>query len=67
MEKEAGMAFWFARGLQNLLGYTRWENFIKVIDKVKIACKSSSYKMSDHFPDVTKMIGPVPLSPSPGE
>ena len=51
-----GVEFWFARDLQNLLGYDKWENFLNVIDKAKIACKNSGYGMHDHFPDVRKMV-----------
>ena len=51
-----GEAFWLARDLQGLLGYAKWENFAKVIDKAKIACQTSGHNVSDHFPDVRKMI-----------
>ena len=51
-----GVEYWFARDLQTLLGYLRWENFIKVIDKAKIACENSKQDVSDHFRDVTKMV-----------
>jgi DNA-damage-inducible protein D len=47
---------WSARELQNILGYSKWDNFIKVIEKAKIACGSSSVKISDHFAGVGKMI-----------
>jgi DNA-damage-inducible protein D len=51
-----GEEFWFARDLQGLLGYAKWENFAKVIDKAKIACQTAGHNVSDHFPDVRKMI-----------
>ena len=47
---------WSARELQLLLGYSKWENFSKVIDKAKIACGIAGYLVSDHFPDVRKMV-----------
>ena len=40
---------WSARELQLLLGYSKWENFSKVIDKAKIACENAGSFGSDHF------------------
>lgn len=54
-----GEEFWFARDLQVLLGYSKWENFAKVIDKAKIACQTAGHSIADHFPDVRKTI-PMP-------
>jgi DNA-damage-inducible protein D len=51
-----GEEFWFARDLQGLLGYAKWENFAKVIDKAKIACQTAGHAVVDHFPDVRKMV-----------
>jgi DNA-damage-inducible protein D len=48
--------FWYARDLQNLLGYNEWRNFILVIDKAKTACKQSKQRVKDHFVDVNKMV-----------
>ena len=53
---EEGIEFWFARDLQHLLGYTKWENFNRVITKAKIACEVSGNEISDHFPEVRKMV-----------
>ena len=55
-ETEGGTTFWLARDLQPLLGYERWENFAKVIEKAKTACSTSGYDLSDHFLDSTKMV-----------
>ena len=51
-----GVECWSARDLQVLLGYSKWENFIKVIDKAKEACEHASEHILDHFPDVRKTI-----------
>ena len=51
-----GIECWSARELQLLLGYSKWENFSKVIDKAKTACVNAGYLVSDHFPGVRKMV-----------
>ena len=51
-----GVECWSARELQALLGYTKWENFQKVIDKAKDSCRNAGEQTSDHFPDVRKMV-----------
>ena len=53
---DSEVEFWYARDLQGVLGYDRWENFKKVIDKAIISCESTGVNVSDHFRDVTKMI-----------
>ena len=47
---------WSVRDLQELLGYTKWDNLIQVIDKAKIACSNSGQAVEDHFADVGKMV-----------
>ena len=54
-----GIECWSARELQILLGYSKWENFSKVIDKAKESCLNSGEEIRDHFPDVRKTI-PMP-------
>ncbi|HLB55943.1 MAG TPA: DNA damage-inducible protein D [Coxiellaceae bacterium] len=56
-QKEGNIEFWFARDLQKLLGYEKWENFAQAIERAKISCVGSKQNISDHFPDVRKMIG----------
>ncbi|MDX1920035.1 MAG: DNA damage-inducible protein D [Candidatus Caenarcaniphilales bacterium] len=53
---DSGIEFWLARDLQHLLGYEKWDNFLNVISKAKIACEVSSNEASDHFADVGKTI-----------
>lgn len=47
---------WFARDLQTLLGYARWENFQTAIGRAVDSCKSLNVNVDDHFREVTKMI-----------
>ena len=54
--EEDGIEFWFARDLQKLLGYSKWENFAKVIEKAKESCINANQNVLDHFPDVRKMV-----------
>ena len=54
-----GVECWSARELQNLLGYSKWENFEKVISKAKNACENAGEQISNHFPDIGKTI-PMP-------
>jgi len=51
-----GIECWSARELQVLLGYSKWENFEKVIQKAKDACRNAGEEVKDHFPEVRKMI-----------
>ena len=48
--------YWFARDVQQLLGYTEWRNFLKVIIKAKISCDSTDNNILDHFVDINKMV-----------
>ncbi len=47
---------WFARELQELLGYARWENFQVAIGRAVDSCKTQNVNVDDHFREVTKMI-----------
>lgn len=47
---------WFARDLQSVLGYARWENFVVAIERAVESCKTQQINVDDHFREVTKMI-----------
>lgn len=51
-----GIECWSARELQEILGYTKWDNFLKVIDKARAACANAGGGTTDHFADVGKMV-----------
>ena len=51
-----GVECWSAREMQLLLGYNKWENFEKVIQKAKNACTNAGEEINNHFPDVRKVI-----------
>ena len=54
--KDDGTEYWSARELSKVLQYKKWENFAKVIDRAKLACKNSGFDIADHFPEVRKMV-----------
>ena len=47
---------WFARELQTVLGYARWENFLVAISRAAESCKMQNVNVDDHFREVTKMV-----------
>lgn len=53
---ENGVEFWYARELMQVLGYSKWGNFVKVIEKAKESCKNSNINIIDHFADTSKMV-----------
>lgn len=50
------MEVWYARELQTVLGYARWENFAVAIGRAIESCKSQGISVDDHFREVTKMV-----------
>ena len=46
----------YARELMTMLEYSKWGNFVKVIDKAKESCKNSNINILDYFADVGKMV-----------
>ena len=47
---------WSARELQEIFSYSKWDNFVKVIDKAKTSCENAGEKVADHFADLRKMV-----------
>jgi DNA-damage-inducible protein D len=54
-EVQTGTEFWLARDLQQVLGYKRWSNFIRVVSKARTACEMTGYEASDHFLELQKL------------
>jgi DNA-damage-inducible protein D len=47
---------WSARDLQEILSYTKWDNFLNVIEKAKKSCENAGGAVSNHFADIGKMV-----------
>ena len=47
---------WYARELQQVLGYARWENFVVAIGRAMESCKTLGVNVDDHFREVTKTV-----------
>ena len=55
-QTEDGAEFWYARELQGVLDYSRWEKIEPVIEKAMEACDKSGQPIADHFHQVVKMV-----------
>lgn len=55
-ESNESIEVWYARELQKVLGYARWENFVVAISRAVESCKSQKINVDDHFREVTKMV-----------
>ena len=53
---DSEVEFWYARDLMATLGYDRWENFSKVIQKALAASGNVGVNAENHFRGVTKMV-----------
>lgn len=51
-----GVEFWYARELQQELGYEQWRNFELIIQKAETSCEMAGFNVSDHFAEVSKMV-----------
>ncbi|VWL84970.1 DNA damage-inducible protein D [Oceanivirga miroungae] len=53
---EDGVEFWSARDLSEVLEYTQWRNFEKVIGRAILSCENSGRNVSDNFAEVSKIV-----------
>ena len=51
-----GREYWSARELSNLLEYSEYTKFKKVLEKAIESCKNSEYNDLDHFAQVSDMV-----------
>lgn len=51
---ENGVEFWHARELMKYMGYTKWENFTKVIQRARSACQNAGQPVEAHFRDAKR-------------
>src|SRR6476646_7850325 len=54
---ERGGEYWSARELAKVLEYSDFRNFLSVINKARQACTNSERPVTDHFVDITEMVG----------
>ena len=55
-DNQGEVEVWYARELQTILGYVRWENFLVAIGRALESCKTQGVFVGDHFREVTKMV-----------
>lgn len=53
---DENVEFWFARELQEPLGYVKWERFNDAIQRAIVSCETSGTDPNNHFRGVTKMV-----------
>lgn len=54
--RKDGTEYWNARELSEVLEYKQWRNFMKVIDRAKLACQNSGRNIDDDFAEVSKIV-----------
>src|SRR3954463_13281964 len=52
----SGGEYWMAREIQEILGYTKWENFYAVVKKAVESCRSANIDPKDHFLGARKIV-----------
>lgn len=51
-----GNEFWYARELQSVLEYVKWERFQNVLRKAETACENSGHLIEHHFYPIDKVV-----------
>ena len=55
-DSSESVEYWYARELQHLLGYSRWEDFEKAVQRGITACENTGVPVENHFREVPKMV-----------
>lgn len=53
---ENGVEYWTSRQLCKVLEYSEYQHFLPVIEKAKVACKTSGQAIENHFEDILEMV-----------
>ena len=54
--RKDGSEYWSARELADVLDYSQWRNFQKVIDRAMIACENSGHEIEYDFAEISKIV-----------
>lgn len=54
--RQDGSECWSERELADVLDYSQWRNFHKVIDRAIIACENSGHEVTNDFAEVSKIV-----------
>ena len=52
---ENGNEYWYARELSKILEYRDWRNYLKVLSKIKKACKNSGFNVDEQLVEFNKL------------
>lgn len=53
---EDGVEYWYAREIQTIFGYTKWQNFEVAVNRAKASLVTSDTPVQNHFAEVGKMV-----------
>lgn len=53
---EDGVEYWYARDIQNLFGYSKWQNFEVAVKRAMTSAETSKTAGENHFAEVSKMV-----------
>ena len=50
-----GNEFWYAREISKVLEYKDWRNFLKFLNKAKVACENSGFNINEQLVEINKL------------